>query len=66
VLAPVINRDPEELRERLLIGPAELCAERIAAYAAAGAQRMFIWPVADPILQLERFHQAVRPLAIAG
>lgn len=62
-LAPVVNRPVEALRDLALpIGPAELCAERISAYAEAGAERVFVWPLADEIRQLEAFREKVVPL----
>jgi alkanesulfonate monooxygenase SsuD/methylene tetrahydromethanopterin reductase-like flavin-dependent oxidoreductase (luciferase family) len=63
VLAPVLNRPVETLRELALpIGSAELCAERISAYAEAGAERVFVWPLADELRQLEAFREKVVPL----
>jgi alkanesulfonate monooxygenase SsuD/methylene tetrahydromethanopterin reductase-like flavin-dependent oxidoreductase (luciferase family) len=63
VLAPLLNRPEEQLRELALpIGPAELCAERLSAYADAGAQRIFVWPLADEPRQLELLQERVRPL----
>jgi hypothetical protein len=59
---PAINRPEDVLRERLPIGPAEAFAERLAAFRDAGVQRVFIWPVADEIDQLRRFHEEVVPL----
>ena len=62
ILAPLLDRSPEAVRALdLPIGSAEQCAERITAYAAAGAQRIFIWPVADELRQLENFHENVVP-----
>jgi alkanesulfonate monooxygenase SsuD/methylene tetrahydromethanopterin reductase-like flavin-dependent oxidoreductase (luciferase family) len=46
----------------LLIGSAEQCAERISAYAASGAQRMFVWPLTDDLRQLEALRHDVIPL----
>src|SRR6266571_7225639 len=46
-LAPMLNRPLEQLRERLLIGAPEVCAEKLAAYKSAGVQRVFIWPIRD-------------------
>ncbi len=67
VLAPLLNRPVEALRELALpIGPAELCAERISAYAEAGAERVFLWPLADALGQLELFVESVMPLVPAG
>jgi alkanesulfonate monooxygenase SsuD/methylene tetrahydromethanopterin reductase-like flavin-dependent oxidoreductase (luciferase family) len=62
VLSPTLNRPLEELRERLPIGSPEMCAERLTAYAAAGAQRVFLWPLDDEVEQLELFHDRVIPL----
>jgi alkanesulfonate monooxygenase SsuD/methylene tetrahydromethanopterin reductase-like flavin-dependent oxidoreductase (luciferase family) len=59
VLAPTLRRPPEELRERLLVGSAGECAEKLARYEAAGAERVLIWPVGDELHQLERFHDTV-------
>lgn len=67
VLAPMLGRPVEVLRELALpIGPAELCAERISAFEAAGAERVFVWPLADELDQLERFREHVIPLVAAS
>jgi alkanesulfonate monooxygenase SsuD/methylene tetrahydromethanopterin reductase-like flavin-dependent oxidoreductase (luciferase family) len=63
VLAPLLNRPLESLRSLSLpIGPAEVCAERIAAFADAGAQRLFVWPLRDEVRQLELFRERVVPM----
>jgi alkanesulfonate monooxygenase SsuD/methylene tetrahydromethanopterin reductase-like flavin-dependent oxidoreductase (luciferase family) len=63
VLAPMLHRPAEALRSApLLIGPAEVCAERLAALVGAGARRVFIWPLADEVAQLELFRERVAPL----
>ena len=63
VLAPLLNRDPDTLRTRPLpIGSPEHCAEVINAYATAGAQRLFLWPIGNETTQLEAFCARVRPL----
>jgi alkanesulfonate monooxygenase SsuD/methylene tetrahydromethanopterin reductase-like flavin-dependent oxidoreductase (luciferase family) len=55
VLAPMLNRDVESLAQLSLpIGSAEQCAERMRAWADAGAQRAFVWPLRDELGQLER------------
>ena len=60
VLAPMLRRPVERIRELALpVGPPELCAERIAAFEAAGAQRIFVWPLADDLRQLEQFRELV-------
>jgi alkanesulfonate monooxygenase SsuD/methylene tetrahydromethanopterin reductase-like flavin-dependent oxidoreductase (luciferase family) len=63
LLAPAIGRTVDELRALPLpIGPAEQCAERLDAYARAGAERVFVWPLADELRQLECFRERVAPL----
>jgi alkanesulfonate monooxygenase SsuD/methylene tetrahydromethanopterin reductase-like flavin-dependent oxidoreductase (luciferase family) len=60
VLAPMLNRPVEALRSApLLIGPAEVCAERLAAFVAAGARRILVWPLGDEAAQLELFRERV-------
>ncbi len=58
-LSGALNRSEEELTARVFIGPAGACAEKLAAFEAAGAQRIFIWPVADEERQLELFMERV-------
>jgi alkanesulfonate monooxygenase SsuD/methylene tetrahydromethanopterin reductase-like flavin-dependent oxidoreductase (luciferase family) len=62
VLAPMLNRPAEQLRTLLPIGSAEECAEKLLAYARAGAERVFLWPLADEHAQLEVFRDRVVPL----
>lgn len=62
VLAPMLGRPVEELEERLPVGTPEHCARVLAAYAKAGAQRVFLWPVADELVQLGVFREQVVPL----
>jgi alkanesulfonate monooxygenase SsuD/methylene tetrahydromethanopterin reductase-like flavin-dependent oxidoreductase (luciferase family) len=62
VLAPMLNRGVEELRAILPLGSAEECAEKLLAYARAGAQRVFLWPLANERTQLEVFRERVVPL----
>ena len=61
-VVPTVHRPEDALRERLPIGPPEMFAEKLAAFASAGVQRVFIWPVADEVQQLQRFWNEVRPL----
>jgi alkanesulfonate monooxygenase SsuD/methylene tetrahydromethanopterin reductase-like flavin-dependent oxidoreductase (luciferase family) len=66
VLAPLVDRPVEALRDLALpIGSAEQCAERISAYADAGVQRLFVWPLTDQLRQLELFRERVIPLVHA-
>jgi alkanesulfonate monooxygenase SsuD/methylene tetrahydromethanopterin reductase-like flavin-dependent oxidoreductase (luciferase family) len=63
VLSPMVNRPVEALRKLSLpIGPAEVCAERLRAFADAGAERLFVWPLRDDVTQLELFAERVAPL----
>jgi alkanesulfonate monooxygenase SsuD/methylene tetrahydromethanopterin reductase-like flavin-dependent oxidoreductase (luciferase family) len=63
ILAPMLDRSPDELRGLALpIGSTEDCAERISAFATSGAQRVFVWPLADELRQLELFRERVWPL----
>jgi alkanesulfonate monooxygenase SsuD/methylene tetrahydromethanopterin reductase-like flavin-dependent oxidoreductase (luciferase family) len=64
-VVPTVHRPEAMLRERLPIGPPELFAEKLTDFARAGVQRVFIWPVADELHQLNRFWNEVRPLVAA-
>jgi alkanesulfonate monooxygenase SsuD/methylene tetrahydromethanopterin reductase-like flavin-dependent oxidoreductase (luciferase family) len=62
ILSQTLKRPPEELREHLLVGSAEECAEKLLAYRAAGAHRILLWPVEDELRQLATFRERVAPL----
>ncbi len=62
VLAAALNRPVEELRQRIPIGPAQECAEKLAAYHKAGAMRIYLWPIADELEQITIFMEQVKPL----
>jgi alkanesulfonate monooxygenase SsuD/methylene tetrahydromethanopterin reductase-like flavin-dependent oxidoreductase (luciferase family) len=62
VLAPALNRPVAELRERLPIGSAQNCAEKLVAYQKVGVQRVYIWPLANELEQIEIFMRQVVPL----
>ena len=62
VLAPAINRPIPELRERLPIGSARDCAEKLAAYQKVGVQRIYLWPLANELEQIQVFRREVLPL----
>jgi alkanesulfonate monooxygenase SsuD/methylene tetrahydromethanopterin reductase-like flavin-dependent oxidoreductase (luciferase family) len=64
-VVPTVHRPEDMLRERLPIGPPDVFAEKLSAFAQAGVQRVFIWPVADELHQLERFWNEVQPLVAA-
>jgi alkanesulfonate monooxygenase SsuD/methylene tetrahydromethanopterin reductase-like flavin-dependent oxidoreductase (luciferase family) len=61
VLGPLLGRDPGGLATQLPVGTPEHCVELLTAYSAAGARRILLWPVRDPIPQLELFAEEVRP-----
>jgi alkanesulfonate monooxygenase SsuD/methylene tetrahydromethanopterin reductase-like flavin-dependent oxidoreductase (luciferase family) len=53
VLAPLLGRDPEELRPQVCVGPAAHCAELLSRYAEAGCRRVYLWPLGDEARQIE-------------
>jgi alkanesulfonate monooxygenase SsuD/methylene tetrahydromethanopterin reductase-like flavin-dependent oxidoreductase (luciferase family) len=53
VLAPLLGRDPEQLRSQVCVGPAGHCSDLLARYADAGCRRVYIWPLGDEPRQLE-------------
>jgi alkanesulfonate monooxygenase SsuD/methylene tetrahydromethanopterin reductase-like flavin-dependent oxidoreductase (luciferase family) len=65
-VVPTVHRPADMLRERLPIGPPEMFAEKLTEFAKAGVQRVYIWPVADELHQLDRFCNEVRPLVAAS
>jgi alkanesulfonate monooxygenase SsuD/methylene tetrahydromethanopterin reductase-like flavin-dependent oxidoreductase (luciferase family) len=62
VLAPILRRDPDELRAQVCVGPAGHCAELLARYAEAGCERVFVWPLGDEARQVELIAQAADQL----
>ena len=61
VLAPLLKRPPDELRDRLCIGSAEHCAAVLSSYARAGCEWVQLWPLGDERRQIELFAERVRP-----
>jgi alkanesulfonate monooxygenase SsuD/methylene tetrahydromethanopterin reductase-like flavin-dependent oxidoreductase (luciferase family) len=59
VLAPLLGRDPDDLRDRVCVGPPAHCAEVLSRYAAAGCGRVYLWPLGDEARQLERLAREV-------
>lgn len=66
VLAPALNRPVSELRQRLPIGSAQECAEKLMAYQNAGAMRVYLWPITEELEQIKIFMGQVAPLIDAG
>ena len=61
VLAPLLRREPEELRPWLCIGSPEHCAELLSSYAKAGCEWVQLWPLGEERRQTELFAEQVRP-----
>jgi len=65
VLAPLLRRDPDTLRDQLCIGPPERCAEVLSRYAEAGCERVYLWPLGDEPRQIELTASEVLPAVAA-
>lgn len=61
IVAPLVRRDPAELRGRICVGSAGKCAELLSRYARAGCQRVHCWPVGDERRQIELIAGEVMP-----
>jgi alkanesulfonate monooxygenase SsuD/methylene tetrahydromethanopterin reductase-like flavin-dependent oxidoreductase (luciferase family) len=61
-LGAMLNRPAEDLAARVLVGDPEHCAEVLRAYAEAGVERVFVWPLDHPEEQLTRLMRDVAPL----
>ena len=61
VVAPMLRREPDALRDQLCVGPAEKCAELLSRYAQAGCERVYLWPLGDEPRQIELAATAVLP-----
>ena len=61
VLAPLLKRDPDALGDQVCVGPTEHCAQLLSRYAAAGCQRVYLWPLGDERRQIELVASEVAP-----
>jgi alkanesulfonate monooxygenase SsuD/methylene tetrahydromethanopterin reductase-like flavin-dependent oxidoreductase (luciferase family) len=61
VLAPLLGRDPEALREQVCVGSPAHCAELLSRYAQAGCRRVHLWPLGDEPRQIELAATEVLP-----
>jgi alkanesulfonate monooxygenase SsuD/methylene tetrahydromethanopterin reductase-like flavin-dependent oxidoreductase (luciferase family) len=61
VLAPLLRRDPAELRGQVCVGSPEHCAELLSRYAAAGCEWVQLWPLGEEPRQIELVAQRVIP-----
>jgi alkanesulfonate monooxygenase SsuD/methylene tetrahydromethanopterin reductase-like flavin-dependent oxidoreductase (luciferase family) len=66
VLAPLLGRGPDELRDHLCIGSAKHCAEVLSSYARAGCEWVQLWPLGDERGQIELVAERVRPAVESG
>ena len=57
ILAALLNRTVDELRERVCMGS----AEHLSRDASAGCQRVYLWPVGDEPRQIELAAAEVAP-----
>jgi hypothetical protein len=62
LLAPLLRRDPEGLAANLPIGSVEHCARVLGEYGAAGAGAVLLWPLRDPLKQIEVVAKRICPL----
>src|SRR5215218_2808389 len=62
VLAPILGREPADLRAQVCIGTPEHCGEVLHRYAQAGCDRVYLWPLGDERRQLELVVSEVAPL----
>lgn len=61
VLAPLLRRDADDLREQVCVGSADHCTELLSRYARAGCQWVQLWPLGDERRQIERVAAHVMP-----
>jgi alkanesulfonate monooxygenase SsuD/methylene tetrahydromethanopterin reductase-like flavin-dependent oxidoreductase (luciferase family) len=66
VLAPLLSRDPDQLRDQLCVGSAEHCAALLSRYAEAGCERVYLWPLGNERRQIERLASDVAPQVAEG
>jgi alkanesulfonate monooxygenase SsuD/methylene tetrahydromethanopterin reductase-like flavin-dependent oxidoreductase (luciferase family) len=66
VLAPLLRRDPDELREHICIGSPEHCAQILSAYAQAGCEWVQLWPLGEERRQIELLAESVIPALPSG
>lgn len=61
VLAPLLRRRPDELRDQVCVGSAGHCVELLSSYARAGCQWVQLWPLGEERRQIELVAERVRP-----
>ena len=61
ILAPLLRRDPEQLRGQVCVGSPQHCLELLSRYRDAGCERVYLWPLGDERRQIERIAGEVAP-----
>jgi alkanesulfonate monooxygenase SsuD/methylene tetrahydromethanopterin reductase-like flavin-dependent oxidoreductase (luciferase family) len=61
LVAPMLRRDPAELRTQLCIGSPDRVAEVLSRYREAGCERVLIWPLGEERRQIELIAEEVMP-----
>ncbi len=59
MIGPTLVRSIDLLRERLLVGSAAECIEKLLKLKEVGVQQVFLWPVDDELVQLKLFYEQV-------
>jgi hypothetical protein len=65
-LGSAVKRDPDYLRPRVCVGPAQHCLELLGRYSEAGLERVFLWPLGDEPRQLELAAETLTPVLAAN
>ena len=61
VLAPILKRDPDELRTQVCVGPAGALRRAPLALRRGRLRAVYLWPLGDEARQLELVAEAVAP-----
>jgi alkanesulfonate monooxygenase SsuD/methylene tetrahydromethanopterin reductase-like flavin-dependent oxidoreductase (luciferase family) len=61
VVAPTLNRKPEEIGGRILVCSPSEAIDRLSRYVEEGSQEVYLWPALDEVAQLECFAEQVAP-----
>ncbi len=61
LIAPTVRRPVDELRGRLPVGTPDQVTSLVARYVEAGLDELLVWPVTEPVAQVEAFMAEVVP-----
>jgi len=59
LLAPLLRREVDELRDQLCIGPPSRIVELLCRYQEAGCERVYMWPLGDERSQIQLLGEQV-------